>query len=80
VTDALDLADRYVALWSEPDAERRHRAVSELWMGTCRGWRRSTRCHRFRSVCAASRAVDWWVTEDIARALNELLQVGENQW
>jgi len=29
VTHALDLA--YVALWIEPDAEWRQRAVSELW-------------------------------------------------
>jgi len=31
MTDALDLADRYVALWNEPDAERRRKAISDLW-------------------------------------------------
>ena len=28
---AADLADRYVALWNEPDADRRRRAIAELW-------------------------------------------------
>lgn len=31
MTDALDLADRYVALWNEPDAERRRTAILKLW-------------------------------------------------
>jgi len=31
MTDALDLADRYVAVWNEPDAGRRRTAISELW-------------------------------------------------
>ena len=26
-----DLADRYIALWSEPDADRRRRTIAELW-------------------------------------------------
>ncbi len=26
-----DLAERYVAVWSEPDAERRRAAIRELW-------------------------------------------------
>ena len=30
-TTAADLADRYAALWNEPDAGRRRRAVAELW-------------------------------------------------
>jgi hypothetical protein len=30
-TAAADLADRYVALWNEPDAGRRRRAIAELW-------------------------------------------------
>jgi hypothetical protein len=29
--DQQDLADRYVAVWSEPDVERRRAAVRELW-------------------------------------------------
>ena len=29
--DADDLADRYIALWNEPDAERRRAAIAELW-------------------------------------------------
>jgi hypothetical protein len=29
--DPKELVDRYVALWSEPDAERRGRAMAELW-------------------------------------------------
>ena len=28
---AADLAARYVALWNEPDADRRRRMVAELW-------------------------------------------------
>lgn len=28
---AEQLADRYVALWNEPDAERRRRMIAELW-------------------------------------------------
>lgn len=28
---ANDLADRYVALWNEPDAERRRAAIAGLW-------------------------------------------------
>lgn len=28
---AQGIADRYVALWNEPDPERRRRAVEELW-------------------------------------------------
>ncbi|MFB8241861.1 hypothetical protein ACFC58_35545 [Kitasatospora purpeofusca] len=28
---AQRIADRYVALWNEPDAERRRRAIEELW-------------------------------------------------
>src|SRR3954451_14716211 len=28
---AEQLADRYMALWSEPDAERRRRMIAELW-------------------------------------------------
>jgi hypothetical protein len=30
-TDPTELADRYVALWNEPDAERRRAAVAALW-------------------------------------------------
>jgi len=30
-TGAEHLADRYVALWNEPDAERRRRLIVELW-------------------------------------------------
>jgi hypothetical protein len=26
-----DLADRYVALWNEPDPNQRHKAITELW-------------------------------------------------
>lgn len=29
--DAKELVDRYVAVWSEPDAERRRTAIAELW-------------------------------------------------
>ncbi|MEV1007879.1 hypothetical protein [Streptomyces sp. NPDC049881] len=29
--DIHDLTDRYVAVWNEPDAERRRAAVRELW-------------------------------------------------
>ncbi|MGV9308500.1 hypothetical protein [Nonomuraea sp. NPDC003727] len=28
---AQELADRYIALWLEPDAEQRRKAVQELW-------------------------------------------------
>jgi hypothetical protein len=28
---AEELADRYVALWSEPDADRRRRSITALW-------------------------------------------------
>jgi hypothetical protein len=28
---AAQLADRYLALWNEPDAERRRRMIAELW-------------------------------------------------
>ena len=31
VTDTLELADRYVSIWIQEDAERRRRAVSALW-------------------------------------------------
>lgn len=29
--DLQDLADRYVAVWGEPDADRRRAAIRELW-------------------------------------------------
>jgi hypothetical protein len=29
--DPNELADRYVALWNEPDPDRRRRAIAELW-------------------------------------------------
>jgi hypothetical protein len=29
---AEELADRYLALWNEPDADRRRRMIAELWM------------------------------------------------
>ncbi len=32
-TELKDLTDRYVAVWSEPDQERRRAAVRELWAG-----------------------------------------------
>src|SRR5919112_3444102 len=28
---AAELAEKYVALWNEPDADRRRRMISELW-------------------------------------------------
>ena len=28
---AAELAEKYVALWSEPDADRRRRTIAELW-------------------------------------------------
>src|ERR671910_137000 len=28
---AAELAERYLALWNEPDAERRRRLIAELW-------------------------------------------------
>jgi hypothetical protein len=30
-TAAKQLADRYMALWNEPDADRRRRMIAELW-------------------------------------------------
>jgi hypothetical protein len=35
-TAAEELADRYAALWNEPDADRRRRAIAELWMPDAR--------------------------------------------
>ena len=29
--DSKQLADRYLALWNEPDADRRRRMIAELW-------------------------------------------------
>jgi hypothetical protein len=29
---AAELAQRYLALWNEPDADRRRRTIAELWM------------------------------------------------
>lgn len=31
MSDPKELADRYVALWIEPDADRRRAAIRELW-------------------------------------------------
>jgi hypothetical protein len=31
MTDANELADRYVAMWTEPDAERRRSAIADRW-------------------------------------------------
>jgi hypothetical protein len=31
MTDPNELADRYVAIWNEPDPDRRRAAVKELW-------------------------------------------------
>jgi hypothetical protein len=31
MSDPRKLADRYVALWNEPDPDQRRRAISELW-------------------------------------------------
>jgi hypothetical protein len=28
---AAELAERYLALWNEPDADRRRRMIAELW-------------------------------------------------
>jgi hypothetical protein len=33
---AAELAKRYLALWNEPDAERRRRMIAELWAEN--GW------------------------------------------
>jgi hypothetical protein len=32
VNDAQELADRYVAVWNEPDAQARRRAIAALWV------------------------------------------------
>jgi hypothetical protein len=29
--DPKELADRYVAVWNEPDADRRRKAITQLW-------------------------------------------------
>lgn len=31
MTDPIALVDRYVALWNEPDSDRRRAAITELW-------------------------------------------------
>jgi hypothetical protein len=31
VNDPKQLADRYVAVWNEPDAEQRRKMIAELW-------------------------------------------------
>jgi hypothetical protein len=31
MTDANELADRYVAMWTEADAERRRSAIADRW-------------------------------------------------
>lgn len=31
MSDAQELAERYVAVWNEPDAETRRKAIQELW-------------------------------------------------
>ena len=31
MTDTQTFAEKYVALWSEPDADRRRRTIAELW-------------------------------------------------
>jgi hypothetical protein len=30
-TQAVELAEKYMALWNEPDADRRRRMIAELW-------------------------------------------------
>jgi hypothetical protein len=30
-TPIRDVVDRYIAVWNEPDADARSRAVAELW-------------------------------------------------
>jgi hypothetical protein len=30
-TQTAELADKYIALWNEPDADRRRRMIAELW-------------------------------------------------
>ena len=29
--DPKELVDRYVAVWNQPDAERRRKAITQLW-------------------------------------------------
>jgi hypothetical protein len=31
MSDSTEIADRYVALWNEPDPERRRAVIAELW-------------------------------------------------
>ena len=31
MTETHELAERYIALWNEPDADRRRRMIAELW-------------------------------------------------
>src|SRR5919109_688660 len=31
---AAELAEKYVALWNEPDPDRRRRMIAELWAGS----------------------------------------------
>jgi hypothetical protein len=31
MTDTNEFADRYISLWNEPDPQRRHQLVTELW-------------------------------------------------
>ena len=31
MTDTETLAEKYIALWNEPDADRRRRTIAELW-------------------------------------------------
>jgi hypothetical protein len=42
MTDANELADRYVAMWTEPDAERRRFAIAERWTEDGRPHRSAT--------------------------------------
>lgn len=35
MTDATTIADRYIAIWNEADAERRRALIAEAWTENC---------------------------------------------
>lgn len=64
MTNATDLVNRYVAMWNEPDAEHRRRAIASLWADDAAHFTPSLEARGFQALEArVAGAYEKWVKD-----------------
>jgi hypothetical protein len=62
VSDLSELAERYIAVWNEPDADRRRAGIEELWAVDCAHYTDIREVHGYDALAERiGKAYEQWV-------------------